>query len=132
MLLEKPWYNLKNMGLAIKSNTKFCIVTTKNGVVLFHDAQSNDGWFMHKLSFFACHEQLMQEVVMLGSNKKVTHTETNLQLKDTGLFTYVWPFCYHQALKGQKLHWIFRIRVTQFLSINSHLASPVEPFLFCL
>ena len=24
----------------------------------------------------------------------------NKKLKGTGLFKYVWPFCYHQALKG--------------------------------
>ena len=28
--------------------------------------------------------------LMPGGNKKVSHT----------LFKYVWPFCYHQALKG--------------------------------
>ena len=28
-----------------------------------------------------------------GGNKKVTHTETNLQLSGAGLFKYVWPFC---------------------------------------
>ena len=32
--------------------------------------------------------------LMLGGNKKVTHTET------VGLFKYMWPFCYHQALKS--------------------------------
>ena len=31
---------------------------------------------------------------MAGGKKKVTHTKTCV--------TYVWPFCYHQALKGQK------------------------------
>ena len=35
-----------------------------------------------------------------GGNKKVTHTQTNLQLKAAGLLKYVWPFCYQQALKG--------------------------------
>ena len=33
---------------------------------------------------------------MPGGNKKVTQTYTNMQL----LFKYVWPFCYHKALKG--------------------------------
>ena len=37
-----------------------------------------------------------------GGNKKVRHTLTNLQLKAAGLFEYVWPFCYHKALKGQQ------------------------------
>ena len=37
---------------------------------------------------------------MLGGNKKVTHTETNLQLSAAGLLKYVWPFSYHLALKG--------------------------------
>ena len=38
---------------------------------------------------------------MPGGNKKDTHTEKkNLQLKAAGLFKYVWPFCYDQALKG--------------------------------
>ena len=41
---------------------------------------------------------------MPGGNKKVTHTKANLQLKAqrsaAGLFKYVWPFCYHQVLKG--------------------------------
>ena len=37
---------------------------------------------------------------MPGGDKKVTHTYANLQLKAAGLFNYVWPFCYHQALKG--------------------------------
>ena len=44
--------------------------------------------------------------LMPGGNKKVTHTETNLQLNAqrsaAGLFKYVWPFCYHQLLKGYK------------------------------
>ena len=31
--------------------------------------------------------------LMPGGNKKATYTETSL-------FKYVWPFCYHQALKG--------------------------------
>ena len=35
---------------------------------------------------------------MPGANKKVTYTLTNLQLKAAGLFKYVRPFCYHQAL----------------------------------
>ena len=30
--------------------------------------------------------------LMPGGNKKVTYT--------VSLFKYVWPFCYHQALKG--------------------------------
>ena len=38
--------------------------------------------------------------LMPGGNKKVTRTETNLQLSAAGLFKYVWRFCYHQALKG--------------------------------
>ena len=37
---------------------------------------------------------------MPGGNKKVTHTKTNLQRKAVGLLKYVWPFWYHQALKG--------------------------------
>ena len=37
---------------------------------------------------------------MPGGNKKVTHTLTNLYLKAAGLFKYVWPFGYHQALKS--------------------------------
>ena len=40
--------------------------------------------------------------LMPGGNKKVIHTQTNLQLKTAGLFKNVWPFCYHQALKGLK------------------------------
>ena len=38
-----------------------------------------------------------------GVIRKVTHTETNLQLLAAvaaGLFKYVRPFYYHQALKG--------------------------------
>ena len=39
-----------------------------------------------------------------GGNKKVTHTSTNVQLNAqclaAGLFKSMWPFCYHQALKG--------------------------------
>ena len=31
--------------------------------------------------------------LMLGGNKKVTHTSA------AGLFKYVWPFCYHQIIK---------------------------------
>ena len=42
---------------------------------------------------------------MVGGNKKVTHTKRNLQLNAqrsaAGLFKYVWPFYYHQALKWQ-------------------------------
>ena len=38
--------------------------------------------------------------LMPGGNKKVTDTWINLQLSAAGLFKYVWPFCYHQALKG--------------------------------
>ena len=42
--------------------------------------------------------------LMSDGNKKVTHTYTNLQLNTersaAGLFKYVWPFSYHQALKG--------------------------------
>ena len=38
--------------------------------------------------------------LMPGGNKKVTHTETNLQLKPAGSFKSVWPICYHKALKG--------------------------------
>ena len=42
--------------------------------------------------------------LMPGGSKKVTHTYTNLQLNSqrsaVGLCKYVWPFCYHQALKG--------------------------------
>ena len=38
--------------------------------------------------------------LMPGGNKKVTHTLSNLQLLAAGLFKYVWPFCYDQALKG--------------------------------
>ena len=37
---------------------------------------------------------------MPGGKKKVARTETNLLLKAAGLFRYVWPFCYYQALKG--------------------------------
>ena len=37
---------------------------------------------------------------MPGGNKKVTHTQTNLQLKAADLFKYAWPFCYDQMLKG--------------------------------
>ena len=37
--------------------------------------------------------------LMPGSNKKVTHTWTNLLLSAPSLFKYVWPFCHHQALK---------------------------------
>ena len=36
--------------------------------------------------------------LMPGGNKKVT--QTNKKLKAVGLFKYVWPFCYHQTLKG--------------------------------
>ena len=39
--------------------------------------------------------------LMPGGNRKFTHTETNLQLSAAGLFKYVRPFCYHQALKGK-------------------------------
>ena len=38
--------------------------------------------------------------LMPGGNKKLTHTLTNLQMIPAGLFKCVWPFCYHQALKG--------------------------------
>ena len=38
--------------------------------------------------------------LMSGGNKKVKHTQT-FQLSGAGLFKYVRPFCYHQALKGQ-------------------------------
>ena len=37
--------------------------------------------------------------LMPGGNKKVTYTSASLQLKPPGLFKYVWPFCYYQALK---------------------------------
>ena len=41
---------------------------------------------------------------MPGGNKKVTDTQITLQLNAersaAGLFKYVWPLCYHQALKG--------------------------------
>ena len=41
---------------------------------------------------------------MLGGNKKVIHTQNQghsyFILKAAGLFMYVCPFCYHQALKG--------------------------------
>ena len=37
---------------------------------------------------------------MLDVLEKVTHTETNLQLKAASLFKYVWPFSGHQAAKG--------------------------------
>ena len=37
---------------------------------------------------------------MPGDNKKVTHTETDLQLPASGLFKYVSPFCYHHELQG--------------------------------
>ena len=37
---------------------------------------------------------------MPGGNKNVTHKLENLQLSAAGLFKYVWPFSYHQALKG--------------------------------
>ena len=37
---------------------------------------------------------------MPSGNEKVTHTLTNLQLSAAGLFKHVWPFCYHQELKG--------------------------------
>ena len=37
---------------------------------------------------------------MPGRNKKITHTWTNLLLKAASLRKYVWPFYYHQALKG--------------------------------
>ena len=35
---------------------------------------------------------------MPGGNQKVTQTSTNLLVAD--LFKCMWPFCYHQALKG--------------------------------
>ena len=37
-----------------------------------------------------------------GGNKKVTYWNLQLNAKRSaaGLFKYVWPFCYHQALKG--------------------------------
>ena len=38
--------------------------------------------------------------LMPGGNKKVTYTQTNLHLSAASLFNDVWPFCYHQALKG--------------------------------
>ena len=38
--------------------------------------------------------------LMPGGNKKFSHSQTNLQLKAAGLFKYVLPFYYHQALKG--------------------------------
>ena len=37
---------------------------------------------------------------MPGGNKKVTHTETNLQLKAGGLFQYVWSFLLPPGIKG--------------------------------
>ena len=40
---------------------------------------------------------------MPGGNKKVTHTQTILQLSPAGLFKYVWPFCYHQALRVNRM-----------------------------
>ena len=36
--------------------------------------------------------------LIAGGNKEVTHTLTNLQ-RAAGLCKYVWPFCFHQALK---------------------------------
>ena len=49
----------------------------------------------------ASDQQFSLNLLMPGGNKKVTtHTWTNLQLSAAGLFQYVWPFCYHQALKG--------------------------------
>ena len=39
---------------------------------------------------------------MPGGNKKVRHTQTNLQLSAAGLLKYMQPFCYHQALKELK------------------------------
>ena len=37
---------------------------------------------------------------MPSGNKKATYTYTNLQVKTSGLYKYVRPFCYHQVLKG--------------------------------
>ena len=40
--------------------------------------------------------------LMPDGNKNITHTSTKLQLLAAGLFKYVWPFSYHQALKRYK------------------------------
>ena len=37
--------------------------------------------------------------LIAGGSKEVTHTLTNLQRSAAGLCKYVWPFCFHQALK---------------------------------
>ena len=39
--------------------------------------------------------------LMSGGNKKVTYlNKPAAERSAAGLFKYVWPFCYHQALKG--------------------------------
>ena len=40
-------------------------------------------------------EKFKFNLLMPGGNKKVTHLN-----KHAGLFNYVWPFCYRQALNG--------------------------------
>ena len=37
--------------------------------------------------------------LMSGGNEKLTHTETNLQLKAVGLIKYMWPFYIPPGIK---------------------------------
>ena len=60
--------------------------------------------FFFILSLYGFHNQLLQEknkTFTAGGKKMITYTQANLLFLSTaGLFKYVWPFCYHQALKG--------------------------------
>ena len=51
---------------------------------------------------------------MPGGNKKVTYTKTeSWKLKAAGLFKYVWPFRYHQALKIKNKSYNVRFTMVQ-------------------
>ena len=71
-------------------------------------------WELFYLNLRLFHHQLLQTIMIFwlkimyfllnplipGGNKKATYTQTNAKRSAVDLFKYVWPFCYHQALKG--------------------------------
>ena len=73
----------------------FCEIIGHSLKSKLHLTTATIHFFYKKLSNWSSFNPLMP-----GGNKKVTHTWTNLHLEAAGLFKYVWPFCYHQALKG--------------------------------
>ena len=47
------------------------------------------------MNFLTCFIPLMP-----GGKKGITYIKVTHMLSAEGFFKYVWPFCYHQALKG--------------------------------